>query len=102
MLGTDFEIVSADQWRMLVRHFSFSEVNKRKKQPLELQRFDSESKPLLPLARSFEKIGLGIRTQIEFFYPRFSVVFVSACPEQLHPVNLTQKAKSTTLGLFEV
>lgn len=30
----------------------------------------------LPLVRSYEKIGYGVRTQIEYFYQKFQVLLV--------------------------
>ena len=78
-IGEDFEVVSVEMWRMLVRHFSYAEVQKHRKG----EKIEGEKKPILPLVRSFEKIGMGIRTQLEYFYPRFPIIVVSACPEQL-------------------
>ena len=63
---------------------------------------EGEKKPIHPLVRSFEKIGMGIRTQLEYFYPRFPIIFVSACPEQLQPVSLCTNPKLLNAGLFEV
>jgi len=101
-IGEDFQLVSTEMWRMLVRHFSFIEVSKRKRKNNETQKVEAEFKPILPLVRSFEKIGLGIRTQMEYFYPKFQVRFISACPEQLQPVSLYMKQKYPSLGLFEI
>lgn len=87
---------------MLSRHFSYHEVCKRKKTSIELQKIEQGSKCLLPCVRCYEKIGMGIRTTLEYFYPKFKIVFISACPEQLHPVSLLAKSKSPEVGLFEV
>lgn len=97
-IGEDFQVVSPEMWRMLVRHFSFAEVQKHRKG----DKLEGEQRPILPLVRSYEKIGMGIRTQLEFFYPQFKVLFVSACPEQLQPVSLCSKSKPPVAGLFEV
>ncbi len=97
-IGEDFEVVSAEMWRMLVRHFSYAEVQKHRKG----EKMEGEKKSILPLVRSFEKIGMGIRTQLEYFYPRFPIIFVSACPEQLQPVSLCTNPKLLNAGLFEV
>jgi hypothetical protein len=85
---------------MLVKYFSYSEVVKRKRSSAELAKIEPGTKSILPCVRSYEKIGMGIRTQLEYFYPSFQLVFVSACPEQLQPVSLY--AKTNVSGLFEV
>ena len=51
-MGTDFEVVSKDQWKLLVRFFS-ERISERE---------DAESVPPVPLVRSYELLGLGIRT----------------------------------------
>ena len=85
---------------MLVRYFSLAEVAKRRKYPNELAKIDWDSKAIIPLCRSYEKIGFGIRTQLEFFYPKFQIVFVTACPEQLSPVALMGKSKAIEPSIF--
>ena len=80
-IGEDFQVVSIEMWRLLVKHFSYAEVSKRKRKNNETQKVEAEFKPILPMVRSYEKIGLGIRTQMEYFYPKFQIRFVSACPE---------------------
>lgn len=49
-LGTDFEVVSKQMWLLLMKAFCPS---------------DSKCQSLV---RSYERIGLGMRTQIEYFY----------------------------------
>lgn len=56
-MGTDFEVLSKDQWCLLVRYFS------ERTGPSE----EAEMIAPVPLIRSFELLGLGIRTQIEYF-----------------------------------
>ena len=55
VLGLDFEPVSKSMWQMLVANFT-TPTN------------EPDREPALPLVRSFEKLGLGIRTQLEYFY----------------------------------
>lgn len=59
-MGEDFEVLSKGQWKLLVRYFSEKKTDAR---------------PDIPgprsLVRSHERIGLGIRTQIEYFYEKF-------------------------------
>ena len=62
MMGTDFEVLSKDQWHMLTKYFS------ERKQGME----ESEGIPPVPLVRSYELLGLGIRTQIEYFFQQVS------------------------------
>lgn len=53
-MGEDFEVLSKGQWKLLVRYFA------------------DKTDILGPrsLIRSHERIGLGIRTQIEYFYEK--------------------------------
>lgn len=53
-LGEDFEVLNRAQWQILTRCFS--------------QTTASPVSDVIPLCRSYEKIGLGVRTQIEYFY----------------------------------
>ena len=57
-MGEDFEVLSKGQWKLLVRYFG----GKTSEQ--------SESAAPRPLVRSHERLGLGIRTQIEYFYEK--------------------------------
>lgn len=66
LLGKDFEIVSEKMWKLLCKCFP-----------------GDVSHPPNPLIRSFERIGLGMRTQIEYFYQKFEVKFLSNDPEML-------------------
>ena len=60
-MGEDFEVLSKGQWKLLVRYFG----EKRTEQ-------GAATVPR-PLVRSYERLGLGIRTQIEYFYEKVSV-----------------------------
>ena len=53
-MGEDFEVLSKGQWKLLIRYFSD-----------KTDIFGPRS-----LIRSHERIGLGIRTQIEYFYEK--------------------------------
>ena len=58
LMVKDFEVISRDQWKLLVRYFSERpDVNEE----------DVYVEPV-PLVRSYELLGLGIRTQIEYFH----------------------------------
>lgn len=61
-MGEDFEVLSKGQWKLLVRYFG----EKKSEQGVT-------SKVPRPLVRSYERLGLGIRTQIEYFYEKVSV-----------------------------
>ena len=57
-MGSDFEVISKDQWCLLVKYFS------------ERAWADEDAEVVLnpvALIRSYELLGLGIRTQIEYF-----------------------------------
>ena len=56
-MGEDFEVLSKGQWKLLVRYFSDR----------------TEISGPRPLIRSHERIGLGIRTQIEYFYEKVRI-----------------------------
>ena len=62
-MGTDFEVISKDCWCLLVKYFS-----ERLNQGDE----DSEAVQPVVLVRSYELLGLGIRTQIEYFMQQVS------------------------------
>ena len=55
-MGVDFEVLSKGQWNILTKYFSGKDP------------FTNEVKKPRPLVRSYEKLGLGIRTQIEYFF----------------------------------
>lgn len=59
-MGEDFEVLSKGQWKLLVRYFS------------EKKSDQSDPAAPRPLVRSYERLGLGIRTQIEYFYEKVS------------------------------
>lgn len=59
-MGEDFEVLSKGQWKLLVRYFS------------EKKSDQSGSAAPRPLVRSYERLGLGIRAQIEYFYEKVS------------------------------
>ena len=52
-MGTDFEVISKDQWCLLVKYFSerFDSANEQ-----------SENIQPIPLVRSYELLGMGMRT----------------------------------------
>ena len=53
MMGSDFEVISRDQWCLLVKYFS---------RRLGVADEDSATIAPVPLIRSYELFGLGIRT----------------------------------------
>ena len=53
MMGSDFEVISKDQWCLLVKYFS---------RRLGVADEDSATIAPVPLIRSYELFGLGIRT----------------------------------------
>ena len=58
-MGVDFEVISKDQWCLLAKYFG------------ELVDANDENGGTVaptPLIRSYELLGLGIRTQIEYFF----------------------------------
>ena len=55
ILGKDFEVLSEKMWKLLCK--CYPEVNQTAS----------------PLIRSYERIGLGMRTQIEYFYHEVSL-----------------------------
>lgn len=54
-LGSDFEVVSKRMWQILTNCFA-----------------ELGGASVQPLVRSFERIGLGMRTQIEYFFQKVS------------------------------
>jgi hypothetical protein len=56
ILGVDFEPVTKAMWQILSSNFSLK--------PSE----HNQGTTGQPLVRSFEKIGLGVRTQLEYFF----------------------------------
>ena len=54
-LGSDFEVISKRMWQILTKCFA-----------------EQSCSSICPLVRSFERIGLGMRTQIEYFYQKVS------------------------------
>ena len=64
-MGVDFEVISKDQWCLLVKFFSE-----------HLESENGEEGDMIrptPLIRSYELLGMGIRTQIEYFFQQVSI-----------------------------
>ena len=64
-MGVDFEVISKDQWCLLVKFFSE-----------QLENENGEEGDVIrptPLIRSYELLGMGIRTQIEYFFQQVSI-----------------------------
>lgn len=57
-LGSDFEVVSKKMWQILTNCFAEVGIGAQ------------------PLVRSFERIGLGMRTQIEYFLQKVSKSYI--------------------------
>ena len=88
MMGTDFEVVSKDQWFLLVKYFS---EHRRIVTPRPNSGMAGGGPPTtvaagagcyqiippVPLVRSYELIGLGIRTQIEYFMQQVSITIIN-------------------------
>ena len=83
MMGTDFEVLSKDQWFLLVKYFSEHRriVTPRPNSGMAAGSTTAAAEadcyqiiPPVPLTRSYELIGLGIRTQIEYFMQQVSII----------------------------
>ena len=61
---SDFEVLSKDQWFLLVKYFS-ERLGEGEA---------SEYVPPVALMRTYELLGLGIRTQIEYFLQEVSLI----------------------------
>ena len=73
-MGVDFEVISKDQWCLLMKYFSERQVKQADSagaaESGDTAVLVSEDSPMVaptPLVRSYELLGLGIRTQIEYF-----------------------------------
>ena len=58
-MGVDFEVISKDQWFLLTKYFS---------EQAEGTSNEGQTIRPSPLIRSYELLGMGIRTQIEYFF----------------------------------
>lgn len=66
-LGVDFEPLSKPMWNIIAQSFSESAFLKGPAYSVS-GTSSCEAKGPFPLVRTFEKIGLGIRTQLEYFH----------------------------------